>query len=176
MADTVFKDWLQPRFVVGQPMRMIGLLMSYDLKELHRIPQQWLQFQQRLEHIQGVVDPALFGVCYPTKSGRNGVDYFTAVMVDERAIIPDGMAERRTPVCSYALFEHVGDIQGLRATLESIFRHSLPQLGYQPLGHCLHTEVYGETFDSLTGSGKIEIWVPLGMKDKGVQLKSTGED
>jgi AraC family transcriptional regulator len=159
MTDT--KIELEPRFVEGDAMRVIGLAGRYDAVTMNRIPEQWAHFQHRLEDVRTRSDPAQFGLFYQLSESPFAFEYLTAVMVDEDAPLPAGFVERRLAPRRHAVFTHRGQPSGLRPLMDAIFRDWLPRSGHKAAGNPDFVEVYGEAFDPVRLQGVIEVWVPL---------------
>ena len=66
----------------------------------------------------------------------------------------------RIPAADYAVFEHHGQIAGLGPLWDAIFGEWLPRSGHRP-AHSPDFERYDERFDPATGSGLVELWVPI---------------
>lgn len=74
--------------------------------------------------------------------------------------ISDEFATLRIPQHRYAVFTHKGHISTIQATWAAIFRTGLPELGAQ-VADAPDFEKYDERFDPRSGSGIVEIWMPL---------------
>jgi AraC family transcriptional regulator len=66
----------------------------------------------------------------------------------------------RIPEQRYAVFSHGEHISTIRRTINTIWNHWLPASGLKA-ADAPSFERYGENFDSLTGNGGFEIWVPI---------------
>ncbi|HEY4210934.1 MAG TPA: GyrI-like domain-containing protein [Steroidobacteraceae bacterium] len=60
----------------------------------------------------------------------------------------------------YAVFAHRDHVSQIRRTWNTIWTQWLPASGHA-VADAPHFECYPETFDSRTGTGGLEIWVPL---------------
>jgi AraC family transcriptional regulator len=152
---------LQPRFGQGHSMRLAGLTGHYADQEIDRIPEQWQRLVARGEVAGriGRIEYAYVGMT-PT-----GADYLSGYEVEAGASLPDGFVDVRVPAYRYAVFAHEGHVSQMRHTFAAIFSQWLPTAGIT-LAHgvdgypfCL--EVYTEAFNPRTGTGGIEIWLPV---------------
>jgi AraC family transcriptional regulator len=60
----------------------------------------------------------------------------------------------------YAVFSHREHISTIRSTWSTIWNKWLPESGHEPVD-APDFERYGDDFDSRTGNGGFEIWVPI---------------
>jgi AraC family transcriptional regulator len=58
------------------------------------------------------------------------------------------------------VFTHCGHISTIRSTWTTIWNGWLPESGRE-VEDAPNFELYGENFDSVTGRGLVEIWLPL---------------
>jgi AraC family transcriptional regulator len=69
------------------------------------------------------------------------------------------------PANEYAVFAHDGHVSVLRNTFDSAVNDWLPasdfEMGRTGNGEPYVLERYGEKFDPMTGTGDIEIWIPV---------------
>lgn len=74
--------------------------------------------------------------------------------------VPDALTAVEIPRKIFAVFSHSGHISGLPETWRAIFAEWLPTSGctleVEP-----NFERYTEAFDPSTGTGLVEIWIPL---------------
>jgi AraC family transcriptional regulator len=66
----------------------------------------------------------------------------------------------RVPKQLYAVFSHREHVSTIRCTINTIWNKWLPESGHE-VADAPNFERYGEDFDSKSGTGTIEIWVPL---------------
>jgi AraC family transcriptional regulator len=151
------RDSMQPRLVDGGAMLIAGLRERYECLNMSGIPGQWQRFEPRIGTIRGKIGRAAFGVI--SAGGGNGIDYLTGVMVSDLAELPADFSHIELPPRRYAVFPHRGHVSTLRQTIHAIW-NLLPQSGHEAATDCFF-ERYGEGFDPRTGTGDIEVWVPV---------------
>ena len=123
------------------------------------IPSQWDRFLPHYKQIQGQVGDASYGVCCNT--GDNGsFEYITGVEVADFPDEPRELSRLRVPPQTYAVFAHPGHVSTVHGTWEAIWDHALRDAGLQAADGP-GFERYGAQFDSETGSGGLEIWIPI---------------
>lgn len=150
---------LPPQFV-DQPARLIaGLNRSYTLEQRGEIPQQWQQFMSQPSTPAGQSGRRTYGVCWNPRSGC-GFDYLTGVEVQDASALPNEWTQVRLPGGRYAVFTHAGSVTALPATLDTIWTKWVPDCGL-PLADTPSCECYGAAFDPESGTGVVEIWLPL---------------
>jgi len=151
----------EPRFVEGRPMRIAGLRGHYTRDEIARIPAQW-QRLVALGEVPGRIGRIEYAVVLMLP---DGCDYISGYEVGQSAELPAEFHSVDLPGERYAVFAHEGHVSKMQSTFVAIFSHWLPASGYkvaesvEGLAWCI--ERYGEKFNPQTGSGDIEIWVPV---------------
>lgn len=88
------------------------------------------------------------------------MDYMAAAWLAEGAETPNGLETLRVPGGRYAVFTHEGHISEIRRTTRAIFEDWLPRSGETPAG-TPDFERYPPSFDPASGTGPVEIWIPL---------------
>lgn len=94
----------------------------------------------------------------------SGIEYLAGVEVADPSGLPGEFTHVRLPAQRYAVFEHQGHVSKLKDTMTAIFETWLPQSGHEharTAGAAAFFERYGEEFDPQTGTGGIEVWVPV---------------
>ena len=149
-----------PRIENRPAWTLAGLQQHYTDETRTDIPGLWNQFGPRIGSIPATVDKVAYGVIWSTPDG-DGFDYLAAVEVSETAALPDDFTVRTLPAQKYAVFAHAGHIATLCQTIDRAFHQWLPQSGHEPSGNPDFFEWYGEAFNPETGTGGMEIWVPI---------------
>jgi len=154
-----------PRFAHRKPMLLAGLRRHIGSDGLSDIRLIWQEFRQRRTALTGVVGLTAYGVVIHGAPGAGGVEYLAAVEVASLASLPDGFEGIGIPAHHYAIFPHRGDVSSLKHTMMAIWNRWLPTSG-RVLAHPDADspdmiEYYGEDFDPETGSGSIEVWLPV---------------
>ena len=142
-------------------MLLGGLRLSHPFSESgSSIAEQWRQFQS-IDRIPGRLGTNVYGVMCGSNAG--GFEYMCAVEVENLADLPDSLGRMRIQAQEYGVFEHRGDRSTIPTTWESIFEW-LTNSGIYQSAHRPDFEVYDDTIDSATGSGRVEIWVSISRK------------
>ena len=82
------------------------------------------------------------------------------VEVADFSDLPREFSRVRIPEHRYAVFSHKDHISTIRRTVNTIWNHWLPASGLKA-ADAPNFERYDENFDSLTGDGGLEIWIPV---------------
>ena len=156
-----------PRFENLGPRIIAGLRGRFDASTRGDIPQQWAAFAPQIDAAPTRVGRAAFGVCFILAAGQ-GFDYVSGVEVADDSHLPAGWISLRLPALRYAIFRHEGDVAALPKMLDAIWHQWLPAsqcelaAGGEGGGDVpAFFERYGEEFNPHTGTGGIEVWVPL---------------
>ena len=160
VMDSTALDKLQaPRFETGRPFLVAGIGERYSCESSAAIPGQWQRFHQSVDHIPGRIGKVAYGVCCNADDAGN-FDYIAGVEVSDFSDLPREFTGIRIPAQKYAVFSHRDHISGIRRTVNTIWNHWLPSSG-QKAADAPNFERYDETFDSSTGNGGLEIWIPV---------------
>ena len=158
--DSTALDKLQaPRFETGRPFLVAGIGERYSCESSAAIPGQWQRFHQSVDHIPGRIGKVAYGVCCNADDAGN-FDYIAGVEVSDFSDLPREFTGIRIPAQKYAVFSHRDHISGIRRTVNTIWNHWLPSSGLKA-ADAPNFERYDETFDSSTGNGGLEIWIPV---------------
>ena len=161
VMDSTALDKLQaPRFETGRPFLVAGIGERYSCESSAAIPGQWQRFHQSVDHIPGRIGKVAYGVCCNADDAGN-FDYIAGVEVSDFSDLPREFTGIRIPAQKYAVFSHRDHISGIRRTVNTIWNHWLPSSGLKA-ADAPNFERYDETFDSSTGNGGLEIWIPIG--------------
>lgn len=148
-----------PRYVRSEEMLIAGLNESYTFETRAKIPSQWHQFAPHIGHVPGQAGEASYGVFWNYRPGQ-GFDYLTGVRVRGPEGLPAEFRQLRLPAGRYAVFSHDKHVSSLPDTLDAIWKRWLPNSGHEA-ADAPSFERYDKRFDPETGTGGIEIWVPL---------------
>jgi AraC family transcriptional regulator len=158
MMNSTALDHLQPpRFETSKPLLIAGLGERYNGESGAAIPGQWQRFNQ--SHVPGRIGPVAYGVCCNGDDSGN-FDYIAGVEVSDFSDLPREFQRVRIPEQKYAVFTHNEHISTIRRTVNTIWNHWLPASGFKA-ADAPSFERYDEKFDSVTGNGGLEIWVPV---------------
>jgi AraC family transcriptional regulator len=160
LMDSTRTDNLQtPRFETGRPLLVAGIGERYNFENNGGIPGQWHRFHQEVANFPGRIGPVAYGVCCNGDDAGN-FDYVAGVEVADFSGLPREFARVRIPAAKYAVFTHSDHISTIRRTVNTIWNHWLPASGLK-VADAPNFERYDANFDSLTGNGGLEIWVPV---------------
>jgi AraC family transcriptional regulator len=87
-------------------------------------------------------------------------DYICGVEVSSFSELPPNFTRVRIPEQRYAVFRHRDHISTIRRTFATIWDKWLPESGHI-VADAPEFERYGEEFDPVSGTGGVEIWIPL---------------
>lgn len=148
-----------PRFESHPAILIAGIADRYTPATKAAIPSLWMRFVPYLGKISGQLGSSTYGVCL--NFGDNGAfDYLCAVQVDNASQLPPEFVSVQLPTRSYAVFAHTDHISRIALTWQAIFGDWLPSSGCT-LERELQFELYTDAFDPRTGTGLVEIWIPL---------------
>ncbi|HVY82548.1 MAG TPA: AraC family transcriptional regulator [Steroidobacteraceae bacterium] len=148
-----------PRFVDSKPLLITGISERYTCETGAGIPAQWQRLLPHFNRVPGQIGKVAYGVCYNTDEAGN-MDYLTGVEVPDFSRVPADWARIRLPEQRYVVFDHPGHVSGIRRTWATIWSAWFPSSGHEPADGPTF-ERYDERFDSQTGNGGLEIWIPL---------------
>ena len=163
-------SWIQPRSTISRPrvskpakpMLVAGVGERYNHCDSDGagIPNQWQRFHQSVDNIPDRVGKVAYGVCCNGDDAGN-FDYIAGVEVSDFSDLPREFSRAcGFPAQKYAVFTHSEHISTIRRTVNTIWNHWLPASGMKA-ADAPNFERYDEKFDSVTGNGGLEIWVPV---------------
>lgn len=154
---------LPPRIEPTGPLLLAGLREPLDEQAAQKIPQLWQRLATCWEQIPQRVGNADYGVCIHLQGHE--YYYMAGCAVWDFTGLPATFSAFIIPSQTYAVFTHPGSVHNIRATIDTAFDKWLPGSGYQhatAAENALHFfERYGKAFNSATGEGDIEIWLPV---------------
>lgn len=159
MDERLIANLEPPRFENGKPLLLAGLGERYTWETSKAIPAQWQRFHLYFGAIAGQIGRMAYGVCCNSDDDGN-YDYICGVEVASFSELPSEFSRVRIPKQSYAVFSHREHVSTIRSTINTIWNKWLPESGHE-VADAPNFERYGEDFDSKSGTGTIEIWVPL---------------
>ncbi len=159
VETSLLTDLKPPRIVERAAFQVAGLSQRYSFATNHSIPDLWTRFAPHLGQIRNQVGETSYGICYNGDAEGN-FDYMAAVEVSDGACEEDGLIRMTVPAQRYAVFTHSGHISDIRKTVYTIWNKWLPE------AEVTHAngpdfELYDTRFDVASGTGEIEIWVPV---------------
>jgi AraC family transcriptional regulator len=159
MDETLLTTLEPPRFLTGKPLLVAGLGERYDCESSKAIPAQWQRFGPYIGNVPGQVGRTAYGVCCNSDDDGN-FDYISGVEVASFSDLPKEFARVRIPEQRYAVFTHRDHISTIRRTVNTIWNKWLPESGRE-VADAPDFERYGESFDPRSGTGGVEIWIPI---------------
>jgi len=159
MDTSLLTNLKSPRFDDRPAFHVAGLSERYTFETNHGIPALWQRFAPHIGHIPGQVGAATYGVCY-NGDGEGAFDYMAGVEVTTPADVPEDLTRLTVPALRYAVFTHSGHISDIRKTVYTIWNKWLPEADVTHV-EGPDFERYDERFDGKTGTGDVEIWIPV---------------
>lgn len=148
------------RFTDAPAMLLAGLRRTHAFAEAERtVPAQWAEFTE-LAAVAGLDAPVTYGAICGTDMAAQRFEYMTAIEVPTFDGLAEAIGRMRVPAARYAVFEHHGSIATLRTTWDAILHSWYPASGERDAG-TPDFERYDARFDPATGTGTVEIWVPV---------------
>jgi AraC family transcriptional regulator len=155
-----------PRFVKGERLLIAGLGERYTCETSAAIPSQWQRFLPHLGSVTGHVASVAYGVrCNDDDAGN--FDYVCGVGVTDFSGVPATWTCLRIPEQTYAVFRQRDHISTIRSAWNTVWNGWLPKSAYEAVDAPVF-ERYDRQFDSATGLGGFELWIPVREK-KGVE-------
>jgi AraC family transcriptional regulator len=159
MDETLLTTLEAPRFEQARPLLIAGLSERYTCETSAAVPAQWQRFVPYIGNVPGQIGGAAYGVrCNSDDHGN--FDYICGVEVADFSRLPPDWSSIRIPAHRYAVFAHRDHISAIRRTWNTIYSTWLPESGHE-VADAPDFERYGENFNSKTGMGDVEIWVPI---------------
>jgi AraC family transcriptional regulator len=148
-----------PRIENGERFLIAGLGGRYTCETSAGIPSQWQRYLPHLGQIPGQLGRTAYGVrCNSDEAGN--FDYVCGVEVRDFSKLPADWSRVRIPEQRYAIFSQRDHISTIRSTWNTIWNNWLLESRYEVVD-APDFERYGNDFDSVTGTGGFEIWLPI---------------
>lgn len=147
-----------PRFEKLHDLTVVGISRYYPFEKVGEIPDQWQSFAPMIPQVASGGLPATYGVIY--NGGDDSFDYLSGVELPAGIQAPKGMVSLNVPAQSYAVFWHAGHVATLRETCDAIWSDWLPSSD-KAVVEAPWFERYGDQFNPTTGSGGLEVWIPI---------------
>lgn len=148
-----------PRFETGRTLLIAGLGERYTFETNQGIPLLWQRFAPHIGSIPGQVGDHAYGVCC-NADGTGSFEYIAGCEVARFDGLPDDCRRVRIPEHRYVVFTHSDHISAIRGTWYTIMNQWFPQSGHA-MADAPDFERYGRDFDANTGTGMVEIWLPI---------------
>jgi len=158
MEKSLLTNLEEPHFEIAPAMTVAGLSARYNMENIEGISEQWERFMPHIGNVPGQVGNDCYGVC--RGYDENSFEYIASVEVSGTEDLPDEFISVAIPEKTYAVFSHRDHISEIGKTHYTIWNKWMPESGRE-LAHTPSFEKYDERFDPETGTGVVEIWVPL---------------
>jgi AraC family transcriptional regulator len=165
----VTRHKLEPRFSNRRQLLVAGIAAHYADQSSEAFAKQWESFAPTIGKMPGQVGTDAYGVVTGTFSGAHEFEYVTGVEVSSFDHVPAKFRRLTIPAQRYAVVVHEGHVSTIHETVYTIKKELLPRwkvagrtdAGTEGSDQPDFFERYGKEFDPKTGTGKVEIWVPL---------------
>lgn len=151
-----YKLLRMPRFsIIGQETK----ITSSHAQNFEICRRFWHAFNTRLkkEHLSQHGHWVKYAFMY-----KHGNDYMYCCGIPGQQPVPAGFIQKDIGAQQYAVFQHVGRMDSIYATYNTIYRTALPASGCTPnRDSFLHFEKYDHRFHWSRADSIIEIWVPV---------------
>ena len=138
--------------------RLIGVNGTYTPATRSGIPAQWASWDH--DAVSGISEDLVFGVCHNFKA-PDQFDYACALPVEPSVPVPEGQSEVIVPSGDFAVFVHNGHVSGIAGVFDAILCGPTELEDGWHLTDGPQLEVYGEDFDGMAATGRVEIWIPV---------------
>jgi AraC family transcriptional regulator len=148
----------EPRLVHDHTRFIAGLGCRYTADTTQGIPAQW---QRLLLHHASTLPKGrtAFGV-FCNGDDEGSFEYIAGVDVPGFGGLDPALSTLRLPAREYVVATHHGHISAIRSTWRTFVDDWLPRSGLQ-VDDAPDFEKYSDDFDDVTGTGDVEIWLPL---------------
>jgi len=157
-ADGATTALAEPRLAHDGARLIAGLGCRYTPDTTQGIPAQW----QRLFLNHAAALPmrnTAFGVCC-NSDDEGSFEYIAGVEVPAFSGLDSALSTLRLPAREYVVATHYGHISAIRRTWQAFVGDWLPRSGLT-VADAPDFEKYSAGFDDVTGTGEVEIWLPL---------------
>lgn len=162
---------MQPQFIDSPEKAVVGIgapfisVLSPDRNNMVVIPKIWCEYIPRKNEILHRLGPIELGICtrLPDESKRTHPGeclYIAGTEVTKLESVPAGMMSLTIPAGRYAVFTHVGLLDGLEQTMKYIYGTWLPASGCK-LRPAPDIETYDHRFNPHSDKSEMGIWIPV---------------
>ena len=152
-----------PRFEDGKALLIAGLRGDYTPESMNDLPAQWRRVVPYLGKIPGQLGRTAYGVSWCPENSL-AISYLCGVEVSDFSSLFHEFTIVSIPAQRYAVFFHRGHVSRIRETIAAIGKW-FPESGQQPAARAGEApdffERYTEEFDPRTGTGGMEVWIPI---------------
>ena len=147
------------RYEDAQAITIAGIGRRFTQSTTDRIPELWQRFEPHIGRVPGQVQAHTYGVCCK-HDGKGNFDYIAGGQVENVDVLPVDFQYVELKPQRYAVFEHRGSVDTLKATFQAIWNDWLPTSG-ERVAQAPEFERYGKDFDPFDSRSVMEIWLPL---------------
>ena len=140
-------------------LKFVGLCEHVPFSRLQNIAAQWQRFMPRYGEIEDKAHPIPAGVSTNLDEEGN-FDYICAVEVKRFGALPKGLMQVTLPPQTCTVFRHDGHVSEIGQTYRAIWDDWVPESG-RTIADAASIERHMETFDTRTGYGGVEIYIPV---------------
>ena len=159
LDETPMADLWPVRFEHGKPMLIAGLNERYTWESSRAIPAHWQRLVPYLQSFPRRIGRTTFGVPHNGDDEGN-FDYIAGCEVSDFSELPTAFSRLRLGPQKYAVFAHRAHVAEIRRTFATIWTKWLPESGHE-VADAPGIERFDDAFDSRTGQGGLEIWIPI---------------
>lgn len=149
----------EPRFETGHFLLIAGLGGRFSPDTTEGIPKLWETFMPHIGQVPAQKGDVTYGICC-NPDGQGGFEYIAGVEISKLDDLPERYRWIEVQPQQYAVFEHTGSLDTLPQTFQYIWKTWLPGSG-RTAADAPEFERYSADFNPETGTGTLEIWVPL---------------
>lgn len=154
-------DLPPPRIETRGPLLIAGLGRRFAVNDLAGIPALWQELRPHLGYIPSQKNAVAYGLVARMAADGESLFYLAGVEVSDLSDLDDGFTGIKLPAQRWAVFPYTGHITTIAATIDTIFAEALPAAGLRHGDMPDLLERYDQRFDSQSGAGGFEIWVPV---------------
>ena len=154
---------MKVRFEERAPFLVMGV-ETQNAMEGEAMMDVWTKFFSVSDKIPQPVGTCSYAIYYPGEkydpASMQGFSYLVGLEVLDSVELPDGLQLHKIPGGDYAVFEYVGDINGIGSAYEYIFGEwlSAEKFGISPSEMF---ERYDERLQYDSPESLVEIWIPI---------------
>ncbi|MGA9657701.1 MAG: AraC family transcriptional regulator [Asticcacaulis sp.] len=149
-----------PKRIKAPAITFAGLVGTYRLGQVGSVPAQWQAFREHMGQIDGQKGNIHYGVSYKM-TAPDIFNYMSGVEITGTPDLPKGFETLKVAAHDYAVFIHEGHVSTISQTWRNIYDSWMPELDLRP-AYSACFERMDERFDPMTGTGVVEIWIPVG--------------
>jgi len=150
---------MKQRIVELPAFSVVGLEYRGDGQD-GSLGQLWQRFLPREHEVAARADDrSAYGICAQAAGGV--FHYIAGLPVAPGTAIPEGMVKFEVPAQKYAVFTHVGPVEGIADSFQRIHAELLPQRGLEPR-HAPSFERYTERFHGPDdATSETDLYIPV---------------